>query len=334
MKLLRGRQHSARSERVALGAARHYAAAERAARGGLRGGGASARVLGDRFVANAASAIRGLAGPDVVPSWRANTPAAAPRLPSTLREGAAAVYLPACVNRIFGHPRGEPKHPSLPEALVAISKRAGLPLWIPHDVAGHCCGTPWSSKGFERGHAHMTDRTAEALHRWSGGRLPIVLDATSCTYGLRGNAPAAGVQILDSVEWIHDHLLERLELPCKLGTVAVHPTCSGNHLGLGGKLEAIAAQIAEDVFIPAGSGCCGMAGDRGWLHPELPASALRDVAHELEGRSPDACISSNRTCEAALQEVTGQPYRSVVLLLEELTRGAPRERSCRRKVAL
>jgi D-lactate dehydrogenase len=114
----------------------------------------------------------------------------------------------------------------------------------------------------------------------------------------------------------------------------VHPTCSGNHLGLGGKLEAIAAQIAEDVVIPAGSGCCGMAGDRGWLHPELPASALRDVAHELEGLSPDACISSNRTCEAALQEVTGLPYRSVVLLLEELTRGAPSERSCRRKVAL
>jgi len=30
--------------------------------------------------------------------------------------------------------------------------------------------------------------------------------------------------------------------------------------------------------------CCGMAGDRGLLHPELAASALRDVADELAER--------------------------------------------------
>ena len=64
-----------------------------------------------------------------------------------------------------------------------------------------------------------------------------------------------------------------------------------------------------------------MAGDRGVLHPELPASALRDVASELDGRSFDACVSSNRTCEIALQDVTGLPYASFVLALEELTRG-------------
>ena len=73
-------------------------------------------------------------------------------------------------------------------------------------------------------------------------------------------------------------------------------------------------------MIPATSGCCGMAGDRGWLHPELPASALRDVARELDGMALDACVSSNRTCEIALQQVTGRNYRSFVLLLEELTR--------------
>jgi D-lactate dehydrogenase len=63
-----------------------------------------------------------------------------------------------------------------------------------------------------------------------------------------------------------------------------------------------------------------MAGDRGWLHPELPRSALREVARELDGASYDACVSSNRTCEIALHEVTGKPYASFVLALEELTR--------------
>jgi len=63
-----------------------------------------------------------------------------------------------------------------------------------------------------------------------------------------------------------------------------------------------------------------MAGDRGMLHPELPASALRDVADELAGAEFDACLSSNRTCEIALHHETGRRYGSFVLTLEELTR--------------
>jgi D-lactate dehydrogenase len=63
-----------------------------------------------------------------------------------------------------------------------------------------------------------------------------------------------------------------------------------------------------------------MAGDRGWLHPEVPESALRDVVAELDGQKFDACLSSNRTCEVALQENTGRAYESFVLALEEVTR--------------
>jgi D-lactate dehydrogenase len=105
-----------------------------------------------------------------------------------------------------------------------------------------------------------------------------------------------------------------------LGTIAVHPTCSAKHLGLSTKLAGVAERLADDVVIPAASGCCGMAGDRGWLHPELPASALRGVADELDGRTLDGCVSSNRTCEVALHEVTGRPYASFVNVVEELTR--------------
>ena len=249
-------------------------------------------------------------------------PSAAPELPFTVREGAAAVYLPSCVNRILGSSPGTPARPSLPYALVAISQRAGLPLWIPDDVVGNCCGLPWSSKGFERGHEQMAASTAASLRRWAGdSELPVVIDATSCAHELIEDGAADGLQILDSIAWVHDRLLDRLEISRALGAVAVHPTCSARHLGLAGKLVAIASRISDDVVVPAATGCCGMAGDRGVLHPELPASALRDVAAELDGRSFDACVSSNRTCEIALQDVTGLPYASFVLALEELTRG-------------
>jgi hypothetical protein len=44
------------------------------------------------------------------------------------------------------------------------------------------------------------------------------------------------------------------------------------------------------------------------------------MAEELAGQSFDVCVSSNRTCEAALAQVTGRPYESFVLALEEATR--------------
>lgn len=176
-------------------------------------------------------------------------------------------------------------------------------------------------QGFTDGHAVMSDKTARALQRWSGsGALPVLIDATSCTHGVLSDLADASVEVLDSIAWVHDHLLPRLSIPRRLATVAIHPTCASQHLGLSGKLAAVGAQMADEVIAPAASSCCGMAGDRGLLRPELPASALRDLAQELEGRSIDACVSSNRTCEVALHQVTGRNYSSFVLALEELTR--------------
>ena len=60
-----------------------------------------------------------------------------------------------------------------------------MPVWVPPDVAGRCCGVPFSSKGHAGAHAEMVTDTVEALWRWSGaGELPVVVDASSCTLGL------------------------------------------------------------------------------------------------------------------------------------------------------
>jgi D-lactate dehydrogenase len=198
---------------------------------------------------------------------------------------------------------------------------AELPLWIPPDVAGHCCAVPWSSKGYAGGREHMAERTAAALRRWTEeGRLPVVMDASSCSLGLRENLNLDGIEVIDSVAWVHDRLLDRLTITGRLGAIVVHPTCASGHLRLSGKLAAVARHLADEVVVPAASRCCGMAGDRGWLHPELPAAALAETAAELEGRTFDACLSSNRTCEVALAQVTGRRYESLVHTLEELTR--------------
>ena len=48
--------------------------------------------------------------------------------------------------------------------------RAGLPVWIPPDVAGSCCGLPWSSKGYARGAPPEGERDGRATLGAGAGR--------------------------------------------------------------------------------------------------------------------------------------------------------------------
>lgn len=365
VKELRAERHTERAEALALAAARRWRAVERASRAALRVGGPLARRT-----------RRGRALPGPAPA----------RQPATSREGAAAVYVPSCTNRIFGRPLAaaggthaphggapasgggpkgslpagagasaakslaagagpEPAH--LAAALVAVSARAGLPLWIPDDVAGCCCGLPFGSKGFAAAHRHKANEMVERLWEWSGeGRLPVVIDASSCTGALSGLADGsageasggqgvlseenagrlARLQILDSLVWAHDRLLPRLEVRRKVAAAAVHPTCATRRLGQTARLEALAGALAEEVFVPPTATCCGFAGDRGLSHPELTASATAEEDAELTARAAelpdrrfDAHLSTNRTCEIGLERATGAPYESFVFLLERLT---------------
>jgi D-lactate dehydrogenase len=332
VKRFRAAERTAADERTGRAAASRWASVEGAARRGLATGDFVSAVAGEPAVDSVARLARRALSAELVPRWPPNMPPpAAGRMPPTERTGAAAVYLPACINRIFGNPRGAPERPTLPEALVEVSARAGMPVWIPEDVAGNCCATPWSSKGYRQGHELMARRVAESLWRWSeSGRLPVVTDASSCALGLledvlpqldeEARDRHERIEVLDSIAWAHDRLLPALEVKGRAHSAVLHPTCSVAHLDLGRKLRAVAEALAEEVVVPPGASCCGFAGDRGLLHPELPASALRDEAAEVEGREFDACLCSNRTCELGLQQVTGRPYSSFVFLLERLTR--------------
>ena len=51
--------------------------------------------------------------------------------------------------------------------------------------------------------------------------------------------------------------------------------------------------------MPVGTTCCGTAGDRGLLHPELIASATREEKAGLDETPAQAYLSANRTCEWA-----------------------------------
>lgn len=326
MKDFRTASNGRLASRVAMVLARHWAQVEWLARLTLRLGG----LLGDPAMKVLTSLARRLASDDLVPSWIDAMPAAAPALPRTSRSEASAVYLPACINRIFGPSRkGDGLH--VVAALVELSERAGRPVWIPDDVAGTCCATVWHSKGFTDANTATARRLVDELWRWTkGGTMPVVIDASSCAMGVAREivsyldedrrARHERMTIIDSVTWASQHLLPHLSVTQPLPTLTVHPTCSVQHLGLRADLVAVAEAIAGSVHVPVSTTCCGFAGDRGFLHPELTASATQAEAVDVRRTGTTAVVSSNRTCEVGLEQATGLPYESIVAAAARATR--------------
>ena len=212
-----------------------------------------------------------------------------------------------------------------------MSRRAGRPVWIPPDLVGSCCATIWHSKGYDQGNAVMANRIVEKAWQWTErGRLPLIVDASSCTLGIAKEVRPylssdnlrkhAALTVIDSIVWAATELLPHLEMTRQIDSAVLHPTCSMRHLGDDGDLHTVAAACARDVRIPVYADCCGFAGDRGMLHRELTETATKREAEEVTAQPFDAHLSANRTCEIGMQHATGRPYRSVLIELERTTR--------------
>jgi len=332
MKQFRHLEHSQGHEWVAERIAHSWGLLEPIARASMFAGNVAAKVLGDRGVRGILNMARKVISSELLPSWIESLPMPAPsKLPGTKQEGATAIYFPACINRIFGGSKLSQHKESLPAAFVAVSERAGYPLFIPPDVVGNCCATVWHSKGYNAGNILMANRVVENMWRWSKeGALPIVCDASSCTLGLKrevldyltpeNRERHKALTIYDSITWADKMLLPKLKVTRKARTATVHPTCSMHTLGIDTTLRRIAGKLSEKPFYPLTSTCCAFAGDRGLLHEELTRSATREEAGEVAGKNLDLYLCANRTCEVGMEHATHAPYESFLYALEELSR--------------
>jgi D-lactate dehydrogenase len=329
VKRLRFEGHDEAAKKRAVSYADKFERLESMARLGLRLGHITQSIFGARAV-NAGAKLAGAVIRTKLPSWSPHMPRPASiDFPKTDRKTAAAVYFPTCVTRTMGVLRGEVSEP-LWAAMLAIAERAGTPLWIPENCSGQCCGTPFSSKGFNEAYEQTVNLLVDRMWEWSGGgKIPIVFDTSPCTYTMttcRDDLSAANrerydkLEILDSVAFVHDYLLPKLELKPLDDDVILHPVCSVTKMDLAGKLTAIANKCSRSATVPISAGCCGFAGDRGLLFPELAAAATRAEAVEVADTGCTRCFSSSRTCEIGLTTATGEIYRSFIYLVELASR--------------
>jgi D-lactate dehydrogenase len=319
-----------RGNRTALWLSEHFTQVEKILGFGIRLGHVAESVLGTNAIVGLTRFAEKLSR-STLPKWNSAVPHVPSRRPATRRDEASYVYFPSCISRRMGVPQSGMA--SLAETLLTVASRAGVPLWIPEDVDGNCCGMPFGSKGYSEAYLATRRRTLERFWEWSDhGRLPIVIDTTSCTYTLRQYAENLSeltpeehqiftkLTLLDGLELMNDVLLPALKIHPVAEAVVLHPNCSSRKLDLQDKMVAIARRCAKNVTVPLNLDCCAFAGDRGLLFPELTASATSLESAEVNAHSYDGYYSSNITCEMGMTLATQHNYHSIVYLLEQASR--------------
>lgn len=269
-------------------------------------------------IARAASSLgRKMLGPDAVPTYADDLPGGSglrrrPRRGDKAGQGEVAVYFPSCLNSMLAA-SGQ----GVFSAFNELCRRAGVSVML-LDAQDLCCGGPWKAKGLMEGYATMRRKVMQTLN---GIDVTVISDAGSCTASLTEMVNGS-YTVRDVVTFAADVLLPRLTVTSRLPSLALHPTCGSTRLGIDDALMRVARFIADEVYIPHSWGCCGFAGDRGLLHPELVASATADMAAELANLEFTAYASLNRTCEIGMSRATGKTYVHIVELLAAATRDA------------
>ena len=303
---LRGRSIGGVSKHFNEWTINNFSTLANASRLGLTVGHAVSGVLGDNLLSRVSGG-----------AWKKNMPHAGKSPIARTSSGEPVVYFPTCGGRIFGP--SDAGEQQLGEVIMTLLTRAGYAPRLPKGFDKLCCGQMLASKGMAEEADGMSATLEAALMEASeNGRYPVIMDASACSTRMQQHL-AGRLKLYDFHEFAHDALLPRLMISKEAGPIALHVNCSVRRTGSDGKLKKLLAACAENIIEPAGVTCCGFAGDRGFVVPELNQHALRKIHNELPANC--ACgVSTNRTCEIGLTAETGLTYQSIAYLLEKCSR--------------
>jgi len=317
---LRGREASKTG--TANWLADHFSTAVQGTRFMLHAANGAHIILGTKRLAKLSATMTNVSK-GRVPQWTPATPQPLQRLhlpkPAVQDERPRVVYLAACVSRAMGPAARDQEQEPLLDKTRSLLEKAGYQVIFPEQLNDLCCGQPFASKGYaEQGERKRQEMLDALLKASRGGLDPIYCDTSPCTLRLVQGLTDQRLDMYDPVRFIRTHLLDKLEFVPQDKPIAVHVTCSTQHLGEAQALIDIARRCANEVVIPEGIHCCGFAGDKGFTTPELNEHALRSLKNAVQ--ICEEGISTSRTCEIGLSRHGEIDYHGLVYLVDRVTR--------------
>lgn len=325
VKRLRQENHSPVANRIALWTAQHFGLVVTLARTALKIGGMINRIFGKRSMNRITRGLQRLL--PAMPLWTEQIGQVPDIsiLSKSNSTNASIVYFPSCISRMLGTYEGKDK--SILDTFLSICRKTGIEVKILSNPNSACCSQIYGSKGFGAAQRSMAQEIFDRLWVDSReGRLPVVIDVSSCAYTLHQLKPYLRADqqerfekltVLDSVDFLYQYVLPRVSDVRKKGKIVLHPVCSLTKMKTTEQFRKIAERFAEEVTVPVSSGCCGMAGDRGFLVPQLTESATAAEAAEVAQGNYEGYYSTTKTCEMAMSAAVNKQYESILYLVEE-----------------
>lgn len=321
IKKLRGEHLSLQAKKIGNWMGDHLDLICSSASIGLNVMSAAQDLVGAKNLGRLAGTLRRISG-NRIPYWTPAMPkgVSAPKeSPVNPGAGHKVVYFPSCIARSMGPAKDDPVDISVFEVTIKILGRAGYTIIFPKNYKKLCCGTPWESKGHHKTADKKSAELEKALLEASEqGKYPVLCDTSPCLYRMR-KVMDKKLRLYEPVEFVHDYLLDKLQLTPKKETIAIHPTCSTKKMGLEEMLKKVAILCAEKVVLPEDVNCCGFAGDKGFHLPELNAHGLRKAASVIDKEGAVVGYSNSRTCEIGCATNNGIPYMSIMYLIDEVS---------------
>lgn len=316
-KYKRSQNISPRAESIGNSLGKHFAGATTALRFALTSAHLAHMVLGTHLMEFMAHKLHDISE-DKIPQWTKWMPKAGhtPYASKGTGHGPKVVYYPSCLTRMMGPAKDDDDQRQLADVMLSLLKKAGYDVILPENMDKYCCGMPFESEG----HFATADKLSGELEKMllantNNGEYPVLCDTSPCVYRMK-RVMDKRLKIYDTVEFIHDFLLDKLNLVKTNETVMVHVTCSSRKMGLVEKFREIAEACAKKVILPERVTCCGFSGDKGFMIPELNKSALTHLNEAI----PAGCkhgYSNSRTCEVGLADKSGICYQSIAYLVDE-----------------
>ena len=309
IKSLRSHQHSLFSEFIANFSAKNFAFVQSLIRGGLRLG----NILGSRVMKIITHLLRKL-GMKSLPIWNPLLSVPSPKISTHLSgTGETYLYFPSCLHRTMGFSSA---NDSVINMLMKLAPHLGVKFIIPDLINSFCCGMPFASKGFDKAHHLIKKTTMDELYLLSDqGQIPILLDMSPCSYHISSMhfEKIDKLHFVDIIQFFHDKIDVLAEYKSQLKEVLIHHTCSGQKLQQQNMFEEVINTLADNVITPQINGCCGSAGDRGLLFPELTKSASENCFNNYPEFTQSAVgVSSSKMCELSMSQATHVPFYSII----------------------
>ena len=240
----------------------------------------------------------------------------------------------------------------------SLCKKANFTLHYPQNIQNLCCGKAY--KNHKSQNKNLAKNAYLALKQASkNGQIPIVCDHSACSLELLKQIKHfEDIAKIDSKEmlkfydlpaFVSEYLLPNLEITPHSSSpkVALYAPCGTRNLSVKSKkweesifsiAKACGVEIKQDLQVK----CCGFAGNKGFITPELNESALKyfgsnfvqdngkikdsstDNANALhktnkkdsifDGANIGFCSSS--TCEIGLTKRSGFEWRHIVYLVD------------------